>query len=95
MTKKQIFMGLTGSGLPKGELKQEMFKLHNSLVGTSNYIKREENPKTACGSCIQRVVVNLWKWYHFDEAATKYKGLVFANKMGIFNVPVYRREDAK
>ncbi len=95
MTKKQIFLSLTGSSLPKGELKQEMFKLHNSLVGKSRYIRREENPKTGCGSCIQRVKVNLWKWYHFDEAAPTYKGLVYANKNGIFNMPIYRIEDAK
>jgi hypothetical protein len=95
MTKKQIFLGLTGSGLPKGELKKEMFILHNSLVGKSRYIRKEENPNTACGSCIQRVKVNLWKWYHFDESAPSYKGLVYANKNGIFNMPIYRLDDAK
>ena len=95
MTKKQIFLSLTGGSLPKGELKEEMFKLHNSLVGKSSYIRREENPNTGCGSCIQRVKVNLWKWYHFDEAAPTYKGLVYANKNGIFNMPIYRIDDAK
>lgn len=94
MTKKNLMIALAGVGLPKGELKEEMFKLHNSMVGKSRYFKKEENPKTACGSCIQRVKTAIWKWYHFDEKAPKYKGLVFTGKFAAHNIPVYNVEYA-
>ena len=90
MTKKELFLRLTENTLPKDEVKQEMFKVHNSLVGKTKYIVREENPNTGCGSCIQRVKINLWKWYHYDEKAPTYKGLIFTGRLGIYNMPLYR-----
>ena len=90
MTRKEIFLQLTSNSLPKGELKDEMFKLHNSLVGKSKYIPSKQNPNTGCGSCIQRVKVNLWKWYHYDEKAPTYKGIIFTGRLGIYNMPLYR-----
>lgn len=94
MTLKQLLIALAGKGLPKGEVKQEMFKFYNSKVGTSRYFQKEENPKTACGSCIQRVKTSIWKWYHYDEKAPNYKGLVFTGKLGVSNIPLYTVEDA-
>jgi hypothetical protein len=72
MTTKNLLIALLGNSLPKGELKAEMFKFYNSMVGKSKYFPKEENPKTACGSCIQRVKVSIWKWYHYDEKAPTY-----------------------
>lgn len=95
MTKKEIFLKLTSNSMPKGELKDEMFKLHNSLVGKSKYIMKEQNPNTGCGSCIQRVKVNLWKWYHHDEKAPTYKGLEFTGRYGIYSMPLYRKSDGE
>lgn len=83
-------LALVGSGLPKGDLKLEMFKFHNSMVGKSIYFRREENPKTACGSCIQRVKTNIWKWYHLDPKAPDYKELEFTGKFGAHNIPLYK-----
>lgn len=92
MTTKQLLIALTGTGLPKGEVKEEMFKFYNSKVGTGKYFVRRENPKTACGSCIQRVKSNIWKWYHHDESAPTYKGLVFTGRLVAYNMPLYKTE---
>lgn len=93
MTTKQLLIALTASGLPKGELKQEMFKFYNSKVGVSKFFPREENPNTACGSCIQRVKTSIWKWYHYDEKAPNYKGLNFTGRLLAHNMPQYIYED--
>lgn len=90
MTRKSLILALAGNKLPKGELKEEMFNFYNSMVGKSVYFKKMENPKTACGSCIQRVKVTIWKWYHFDPKAPDYKELEWTGKFGIHNVPVYK-----
>ena len=94
MTTKQLLVALTASGLPKGELKQEMFAFYNSMVGKSKYFAKQENPKTACGSCIQRVKTSIWKWYHYDEKAPNYKGLVFTGRLLAHNMPQYIFENA-
>ena len=93
MTTKQLLIALLGTGLPKGEIKQEMFLFYNSKVGTSKYFVKEENPKTACGSCIQRVKTAIWKWYHHDEKAPSYKGLVFTGRLVAHNMPLYKYEN--
>jgi len=90
MTRKALILALVGGGLPKGELKAEMFKFHNSMVGKSKYFRKEENPKTACGSCIQRVKTSIWKWYHYDEKAPTYKEIVFSGRLGAHNIPLYK-----
>lgn len=95
MTTKQLLVALCGKGLPKGELKTEMFKFHNSMVGKSKYFRKEENVKTSCGSCIQRVKTAIWKWYHYDEKAPNYKGLTFSGRLGAHNIPLYLIDDAK
>ena len=95
MDRKTLLKSLMGGGLPKGELKQEMFKFYNSMVGKSKYFPREENPKTACGSCIQRVKTSIWKWYHYDEKAPNYKGFVFTGKLGAHNIPLYTFDDGQ
>lgn len=95
MTTKQLLIALSGKGLPKGELKQEMFNFYNSMVGKSRYFPKQENPKTGCGSCIQRVKTAVWKWYHSDEKAPNYKGLTFTGKFGAHNIPLYVVDDAK
>ena len=89
MDYEDLFVYLTMGPLPKGNMKARMFELHNSLYGKSRYIRSVENPKTFCGSCIQRVKANLWKWYHFDESAPNYDSIVFDNRMGIHNMPIY------
>ena len=89
MDRKTLLKSLMGTGLPKGELKQEMFKFYNSMVGKSKYFPREENPKTACGSCIQRVKTSIWKWYHYDDNAPSFEELEFTGKLGIHNIPIY------
>jgi len=90
MTRKALILALVGGGLPKGELKAEMFKFHNSMVGKSRYFRKEENPKTACGSCIQRVKTSIWKWYHYDEKAPTYKEIIFTGRLGAHNIPLYK-----
>ena len=95
MTTKQLLIALLGSGLPKGDVKQEMFDFHNKMVGKSIYFKKVENSKTACGSCIQRVKTAIWKWYHHDPTAPKYKGLVFTGSFVAMNMPKYILEDDK
>ena len=49
MTTKQLLIELMGTGLPKGEIKQEMFAFYNSKVGTSKYFVKKENSRTGCG----------------------------------------------
>lgn len=93
MTKKELFKALTGNGMPKGEVKVEMFNLHNSLVGKSKFMKSHENANTGCGSCVIRVKVAVWNWYHFDESAPTYKGLKFMDKFGIHKMPIYKIEE--
>ena len=90
MTQKELMLALAGGGLPKNDVKKEMFKFYNSMVGKSKYFPRVENPNTSCGSCIQRVKNNIWKWYHYDETAPTYEGLEFTGKLGIHNTPIYR-----
>jgi hypothetical protein len=85
-------ISIIGTGIPRGEIKQEMFAFYNSKVGTSKYFMRQENPRTACGSCIQRVKTNIWKWYHLDEKAPNYKGLVFTGRYVAHNMPLYTIE---
>lgn len=95
MTTKQLLIALLGTGLPKGEIKQEMFSFYNSKVGTGKYFMRLENPRTSCGSCIQRVKTNIWKWYHEDEKAPTYKGLIFTGRYVAHNMPLYKLDDGK
>ena len=90
MTRKSLIIALVGSGLPKGELKKEMFNFYNSMVGKSKYFPRSENPKTGCGSCIQRVKTSIWKWYHYDEKAPNYKEIEFTGRLGAHNIPIYK-----
>lgn len=90
MTRKSLIISLVGSGLPKGELKAEMFAFHNSMVGKSKYFAKQENPNTGCGSCIQRVKTAVWKWYHYDEKAPTYKEIEFTGRLGAHNIPLYR-----
>jgi hypothetical protein len=86
-----IFYDLLGTELPKGQLKEDMFKLHNALVGRSVWCKKPENPKTVCGSCVQRVKISLWKWYHF-ESSEKLQDLEFTGKFGVSKQPIYIRK---
>lgn len=95
MSKKQLLIALLSNKVPSGDLKKEMFELHNSLYGKSRHIRKVENPKTFCGTCIQRVRTSVWKWYHFDPSAPKYKGLEFTGKFGIYNTPIYVYNDGK
>lgn len=90
MSRKQMILGLVGSGLPKGELRAAMFKFHNEMVGKSIYFKKWENPNTACGSCIQRVKTAVFKWYHNDGGAPSYKELEFTGRLGAHNIPLYK-----
>lgn len=93
MTTKQLLIELMTTGQPKGEIRREMFSLYNSKVGTSKYFMRTENPRTACGSCIQRVKTNIWKWYHHDEKAPNYKGFVFTGRYVAHNMPLYKYDE--
>ena len=93
MTTKQLLTRLMGQGIPKGELREEMFKFHNSKVGKSIYMTKVENPRTACGSCIQRVKSNIWKWYHFDESAPSYRGFEFTGRFVVNKMPLYTLND--
>lgn len=95
MTTKQLLIKLSGNGLPFGELKAEMFKFYNGKVGESIYMLKHENPNTGCGSCIQRVKINIWKWYHNDASAPEYKGFNFTGKFGVRMQPIYIYTDPK
>ncbi len=90
MTQKELMLALAGSGLPKNDVKKEMFSFYNSMVGKSKYFKRSENPKTSCGSCIQRVKTSIWNWYHTDETAPNYSELEFTGRLGAHNIPLYK-----
>jgi len=92
MTKKQLLLSIAGVGIPKGEVREEMFKFHNSMVGKSKYFAKRET-SMYCGSCVQRVKTNIWKWYHTDETAPTYKGLYFTGKFGAHNLPIYTTKD--
>ena len=94
MSTKNLLIALLAELCLRVILKSEMFKFYNSMVGKSKYFPRQENPKTACGSCIQRVKTSIWKWYHSDEKAPTYKGLVFTGKLGVHNIPIYTFQDA-
>tara|TARA_R110000744_G_scaffold379458_1_gene497677 strand:- start:511 stop:834 length:324 start_codon:yes stop_codon:yes gene_type:complete len=90
MTNKIMFLGILGNGVPSGEIKAKMFEFHNSYVGKSPYTTKHENPKTMCGSCIQRVKANCWKVYHSDLYRWEYKEIEFTGKLGMFNAPKYK-----
>lgn len=92
MTQKELIITLAGrNSVPKGELRQAMFEFHNSMVGKSKYMRKHENPKTSCGSCVQRVLKNVMKWYHFDETAPTYSEIEFTGRLGLNNIPVYKQ----
>lgn len=88
-----IFYELTGGGLPSSGLRERMFTFHNSLVGRTLFIKKWENPKTTCGSCIQRVKTNLWKFYHSLPEEDKLEDLIFTGKLVAHNMPRYVRQE--
>ena len=88
MSFEELLIELLKTSFPKGELKSEMFKMHNSLVGKSVYIKKAENEFTMCGSCIMRVKSNLFKYYH-HEYEPKFDSLVFLDKYVLDKRPVY------
>ena len=90
MTNKEIYLGLLGNGVPSGELKEAMMTLHNKWVGKTPHITKEENPRTMCGSCLQRVKANLWKLYHSDVYKWKYKEIEFTGRLGMHNAPRYK-----
>ena len=90
MTNKQMFIGIVGTGVPKGELKEAMFAFHNKWYGKSPYILKVESSNTYCGSCIQRVKANCWKVYHSDLYRWEYKEIEFSGKLGLHNAPVYK-----
>tara|TARA_R110001632_G_scaffold16065_2_gene52412 strand:+ start:322 stop:606 length:285 start_codon:yes stop_codon:yes gene_type:complete len=89
MSVKELLMALCRVSSPNGELRAEMFKFHNNMVGKNKYFRKEQNPKTACGSCIQGVKVSIFKWYHHDESAPKFEELYFKDKLGMHNIPLY------
>ena len=90
MTNKDMFIGIVGQGVPRGEIKAAMFAFHNKWVGKSPHITKTENPTTMCGSCIQRVKANCWKLYHTDAYRWEYKEIVWSGKLGLHNAPVYK-----
>ena len=90
MSTKELMLALAGSGLPQRDVKREMFNFYNSMVGKNKLFPRQENPKTACGSCIQRVKTSIWKWYHSDEQAPTYSELEFTGRLGAHNIPLYK-----
>jgi len=90
MTNKQLFLALTATGVPTGEIKAALFELHNRWVGKTPFIPKTENPNTFCGSCIQRVKANVWKLYHSDVYKWKYKEIEFSGKLGLHNAPIYK-----
>lgn len=90
MNQKELIIALAQTNLPKKDLRREMFKFHNSMVGKSKYMPKIENPETSCGSCIQRVLKNVISWYHYDESAPTYDELEFTGKLGLHNKPIYK-----
>lgn len=93
MTQKELIIELAGrNSVPRGELRQAMFEFHNSMVGKTKFIRKSENPNTSCGACVQRVLKNVFKWYHRDENAPSYDEIEFTGKLGLNNIPVYKRK---
>lgn len=90
MTNKEMFIALTSNGVPTGDLKAKMFEFHNKWYEKSPHIQKIENARTFCGSCIQRVKANVWKVYHSDLYRWEYKELVFSNRLGLHNAPIYK-----
>ena len=88
MELRELVSELIRNTLPKGDLRSEMFAFHNSMVGKSKYIRVNENPKTTCGSCINRVRANVMKYYHF-EYEPKFEEFFFTGKFGINSIPMY------
>lgn len=87
-----IFYELIGGDLPKGMVKERMFTYHNSLVGKSKFARKWESPKTSCGSCVQRVKTNLWRYYHELPEEQKLSDLEFTGKFVAHNMPKYVRK---
>lgn len=85
---EELLIAILKTSFPKGELKREMFAMHNSLVGHSSIIKKVENEKTMCGSCIMRVRGNLFKYYH-HEYEPKFDSLVFQDRYILDKQPAY------
>jgi len=90
MNQKDLIISLAGRNSVRGELREEMFSFHNSMVGKSKYFRKWENPKTSCGSCVHRVLKSIMSWYHFDDDAPTYDELMFTGRFGLNNIPVYR-----
>jgi len=88
MDLENLLLELLKTSFPKGPLKSDMFKMHNSLVGKSVHIKKAESEYTMCGSCIMRVKSNLFKYYH-HEYEPKFDSLVFQDKYVLDKRPVY------
>lgn len=86
-----VMYEIVGQGLPKGVVKERMIKFYNSLVGTSKFVPSEENPKTFCGSCIQRVHGSLWKWYH-DPNTDLSLEVEFTGQYGFRSFPIYKKK---
>lgn len=94
MSFESLLIELLKVSFPKGELKMEMFRVHNALVGQSAYITKHENVNTMCGSCIMRVKSNLFKYYH-HEHTPKYESLIFQDKFVLDKRPVYGIKKSK
>ena len=88
MSFEELLIELLKTSFPKGDLKLEMFRQHNAIVGSSRYITKVENVNTMCGSCIMRVKSNLFKYYH-HEYEPKFESLVFLDKYVLDKRPVY------
>ena len=89
MSVEELLMGLCRVSSPRGVLREEMFNFHNGMVGKSIYFPKAQNPRTACGSCIQNVKVAIFKWYHFDSDAPKFDSLFFKERFGMHKIPLY------
>tara|TARA_R110001606_G_scaffold397590_1_gene574515 strand:+ start:228 stop:539 length:312 start_codon:yes stop_codon:yes gene_type:complete len=85
---EELLIAILKTSFPKGELKREMFAMHNSLIGVSKIIKKAENVNTMCGSCIMRVKSNLLKYYH-HEYEPKFDSLVFQDRYILDKQPAY------
>lgn len=88
MSFEELLLSLLRISFPKGDLKVEMFRVHNSLVGKSKHITKAESINTMCGSCIMRVKSNIFKYYH-HEYEPKFSSLVFQDKYVLDKRPVY------
>ncbi len=89
MELRELIRELLRHSMPKGDLKVALFDFHNSMVGQSAYIKVVENPKTVCGSCIQRVKANVMKYYHYEYEPKFDDEFYFSLKFGVNSIPVY------